>query len=389
MHTIRPAIHKMENQRIGEVVRLGIGKPDTIPLWFGESDIPTPSFICDAAQAAMAKGQTFYTHRRGLAPLRQEIGAYLQRLYNKDVNMERITVTGSGMTSIMIAVQCLVNNGDNIVAVSPIWPNISYAIQAMGAECRHVRLDSTNSEWQLDLDKLFAACDERTKAVFIASPGNPSGWVLPPSQQAEILGFCRQRYIWLIADEVYHRFDYTRGLSPSILDIASDDDPVFVIQSFSKSWAMTGWRLGWLIHPVTLGDRIGDLSAINNTCATTFVQQAGITALREGENFVATMVDYCRRGRDVVYSRLSAIEGVTVAYPHAGFYVFFSIAGMSDDLAFAKELFLETRVGLAPGSAFGPGNEGYLRLCIANNTDKLTVALDRIEQKLKSLRPAC
>ncbi|MDP6706736.1 MAG: pyridoxal phosphate-dependent aminotransferase [Alphaproteobacteria bacterium] len=380
MTPIRRAIADMPPQRIGAVSKLAVGDPDIIPLWFGESDLPTPDFIGEAAIQAIRDGHTRYVHKRGILPLREAIRDYMEAQWAIPLDLERVTVTGSGMTAIMIAVEFLVDNGDNVVMPSPVWPNIFYAVETMGGECRHVRLADGPDGWRLDLEQLFAACDERTKALFIASPSNPTGWMMTTDEQRAVLAFCRERGIWIIADEVYHRIVYDRAVSPSFLEVAEPEDALFVVHSFSKSWAMTGWRLGWIVHPAALGDRFGDLSGINNTGATSFVQHAGITAIREGDDFVAEMVDYCRRGRDFIFQRLAGIDRVRISRPEAAFYAFFSIDGLEDDLKFAQDLVLQSRVGLAPGTAFGPGNEGYLRLCFASAEDKLSEALDRMEQ---------
>ncbi len=385
MPVVRPAIAEMQTQRIGEVSRIGIGNPDVIPLWFGEPDLDTPEFIRQAAIDAMQAGQTRYVNKRGIPELRQAILDYTQTQFGVGLDPERITVTGSGMTAIMIATETLVNNGDNVVLVSPIWPNIFYCVQTMGGESRHVRLDQGENGWSLDLDKLFDACDERTKAIFIASPSNPTGWLMEPEQQRAVLDFCRERGIWIIADEVYHRIVYDRPVAPSFLSIAEPDDALYIVHSMSKAWCMTGWRCGWLVHPAELGDKMGDLSGINNTGSTSFVQHAAAVAIREGEDFVAEGVERSRRARDLVHQRLGGMERISLAAPKAAFYAFPQIVGLEDDLEFAKQLVREHQVGLAPGSAFGPGNEGYLRLCFAKSEEQLSAAMDRIEAGLKTL----
>ena len=387
MPTVRKAISDMQTQRIGEVSRIAIGDPDVIPLWFGEPDLDTPEFIRRAAIDAMQAGHTRYVNKRGIPELRQVILDYTRTHFGLDLEPERITVTASGMTAILMATETLVDNGDNVVMVAPIWPNIFYCTQTMGGESRYVRLDSTETGWQLDLDKLFDACDERTKAIFIASPSNPTGWLMEPEQQQEVLDFCRKRGLWIIADEVYHRIVYDRPVAPSFLSIAEPDDALYVVHSMSKAWCMTGWRCGWLVHPAELGDKMGDLSGINNTGATSFVQHAAAVALRDGEEFVAHGVERCRRGRDIVHQRLGGHDRITLAAPKAAFYAFPEIAGLTDDLAFAKQLVREHRVGVAPGSAFGPGNEGFLRLCFAKSDAQLSQAMDRIEAGLDRLLP--
>ena len=379
LQSIRTSIQNMEHQKIGAVARLGLGNPDVIPLWFGESDVPTPGFIIDAAKKAMDNGFTKYGDQRGHPHLRAALKSYTDNLYNIDVDIDRISAISSGMASIMIAVQCLVNNGDNVVAISPIWPNILHTVEIMGGHNKFARLDLTERGWTLDLDKLFATVDDRTKAIFIASPGNPSGWMASRDEQQAILDFARKKGIWIIADEVYARIVYDRSAAPSFLEIIEPDDRVFVVNSFSKSWAMTGWRLGWLIAPKDLSITLAEMNGYNNTGASAFVQQAGIAALTYGEDFIARMVERCRLGRDMMYQRLNALDAVNVVKPEAAFYSFFKIDGLEDSLGFAQDMVRDYKVGLAPGDAFGPNNESFLRLCFANDTKLLSQALDRIE----------
>lgn len=379
MQSIRTSIQNMEHQKIGAVSRLGLGDPDVLPLWFGESDVSTPDFVVEAAKQAMDDGFTRYGDQRGDPALRAALKTYTDNLYNIDVDIDRISAISSGMASIMIAIQCLVNNGDNVVAVSPIWPNILHTVEIMGGHNKFARLDLTERGWKLDLDKLFAAVDERTKAIFIASPGNPSGWMASREEQQAILEFAREKGIWIIADEVYARIVYDRPVAPSFLEIIEPDDRVFVVNSFSKSWAMTGWRLGWLIAPKDLSITLAEMNGYNNTGASAFVQKAGIAALNEGGGFVRHMVERCRLGRDMVYQRLSALDKVHIVRPNAAFYSFFEVDGLTDSLGFAQDMVRDYKVGLAPGNAFGPGNDSFLRLCFANDTKLLSQALDRIE----------
>jgi aspartate/methionine/tyrosine aminotransferase len=286
------------------------------------------------------------------------------------------------MTAIMIACQTLIDHGDNLVFVSPTWPNIFYTAQTLGGEARHVRLDNTDAGWKLDLEQLFAACDERTRAVFIASPSNPTGWVIDRDAQREILEFSRQRGIWIIADEVYHRIVYDGRTVPSFLQIAEPDDRLYVVHSMSKAWCMTGWRCGWLIHPSALATRMADLSGINNTGSTSFVQHGAAVAIRQGEPFIDRLVQHCKNGRDLVYQTLGSDPRIEMHNPTAAFYSFFRVHGVEDDLTFAQRLVQEKKVGLAPGSAFGPGNEGYFRLCFANTPEQLSKAMGGLQEFL-------
>lgn len=380
--TLRQTVLDMPRQKIGEVSRLGLGQPDTIPLWYGESDLPTPRFICDAAHQAMCAGRTFYTHKRGLPELRMALADYMSWLYGTGIDMERITVTMSGMAAIMLAMQAILETGDNTVNVTPVWPNCVHAAEVRGAEARRVPLESRNGVWRLDLDRLFAACDGRTRILFINSPGNPTGWMIEREEQQAILEFARERGIWIVADEVYARLVYDRPVAPSFLEIAGPEDPVLVVNSFSKSWAMTGWRIGWLTHPERIGEYLSSLIEYSTAAVPEFSQLAGRAAVTQGEPFVQEMRERCRRGRDIVVPRLKDIPRVTIDPPRAAFYAFFKVAGVSDSLDFAKRLFRETKVGLAPGAAFGPEGEGWLRLCFASDPARLETAMERIERFL-------
>lgn len=366
-----------------EVAAAALSNPRPIRMWFGESDLGTPEPIADAAVAALRAGQTFYAPRRGIPELRAAIAAYLGRHCGVALDVERVTVTASGMNAIMVALQATVDAGANVVVVSPIWPNVINAVLAVGAECREVRLRRRAGDWLLDLDALFDAVDDRTRAIFIASPGNPTGWICEAAEQAAILDFCRRRNIHLIADEVYQRIVYDRDVAPSFLTLdAAGDAPLFVVNSFSKNWAMSGWRLGWLVHPSHAAPLIGELNAVNNTGAATFVQHAGVEAIKNGEPFVERLRRYCARGRAIVAAGLADIPRAAAGHPAGAMYSFFSIDGIDDDLAFARRLAGATGVGLAPGSAFGAGNEGFFRLCFALDETTLRDAMHRLHDFL-------
>jgi aspartate aminotransferase len=380
---IRPEIEALEDSRIVEVWKLGFHTPDVIGLWVGEGDLPTPAFICDAAAEALKRGDTFYTHKRGIPELRQALIDYHQRIYRIRIADDRIAVTSAGMNAMMLAMECLVGPGDNAVCVTPVWPNIFATIEIMGATVRQLPLDPTPMGWQLDLERLFAACDERTRVIYLASPGNPSGWVMPRAQQQALLDFARKRGLWIVADEVYARLVYDGALAaPSFLELAEPDDALVVVNSFSKAWAMTGWRIGWMIMPARLTAVVDKLIEFNTSGAQPFLQRGCVAALQQGEPFVAEMVARYRSGRDLVLQRLGGMPRVHIVRPEAAFYTMFAVDGVTDSLAFAKRLVAETRVGLAPGSAFGPGGEGHLRLCFAASLDRLSQAMDRLEPAL-------
>jgi aspartate/methionine/tyrosine aminotransferase len=381
---LRPIVEAMPFSKIGQVAMAGLGDPAVIPLWFGESDLPTPAFIGEAAARALGAGHTFYTFKRGIPELRQAIAGYLARLYRRPMSAERVIVTSSGMSGIMFMAQALIEAGDNMVVLSPVWPNINDAVTVLGGEARAVALAPTEAGgWRLDLERLMAACDERTRAIFVNSPGNPTGWTMRREEQAELLVFARRRGLWLVADEVYGRIVYTgEAAAPSFLDLAEPEDRVVVINSFSKSWAMTGWRLGWLVAPKPIQDVADKIVEFNTSGAPTFLQHAAVTAITEGEDFIAAMVERCRIGRDLLVQGLQRFPRVRVAAPDGAFYAFARIEGMSDSLAFAREVLARAKVGVAPGAAFGLGGEGHLRLCFASAPERLAAALDRLAPML-------
>jgi aspartate/methionine/tyrosine aminotransferase len=379
---IRPAIDHLEDSKIVEVWKLGFTTPDVIGLWVGEGDQPTPAFICEAAAASLRAGETFYTYKRGIPELRQALAAYYKRLHGVAIADERIAITSAGMNAMMLVMETIVAPDDNVVVVTPVWPNIFATVEIMSGEVRQFALDSTPTGWRLDLERLLAACDQRTRAIYVASPGNPTGWVMPAEQQAALLAFCRSRGIWLVADEVYARLIYDRPVAPSFIEHAAPDDPLFVVNSFSKTWAMTGWRVGWLIMPTGLAPIFDKLLEYNTSGGQAFLQRGCVAAIEQGEPYVAETVARYRAARDLVVQRLAAMRRVTVTRPEAAFYVMLHVDGMGNALDFAKRLVTEARVGLAPGSAFGAGGEGFLRLCYASSLPRLSQAMDRLETML-------
>ena len=389
---IRAQIRQLDLSGIMKISALGLGNPDILPLWFGETDLVTPKFIRDAATAALEDGKTFYTHARGILPLREALADFHKRTSGADISPERITVPGAAMLAVTCALQSVVETGDNIVIVAPIWPNIFQAARIVGAEPRLVRLDEDWSagKWKLDLEKLFAACDARTKAFFLASPGNPTGWMLTVAEQKQILEFARERGIAIISDEVYGTLVYDgTPHAPSFLSIAAPDDAVFVIGSFSKPWAMTGWRIGWVVHPAELAVPMGVLAQANNTGSSHFLQYGALAALSpEGEKFRGELLARCAKGRDIVESFLKNQNRIRWMKPDGAFYGFLYVDGLKDSLKFAKQMVRNEKVGVSPGAAFGlgdPRDDAYLRICFAQDQAKLAEGLGRIAEAVGKL----
>ena len=381
---LRPTIEGLPSSKIREIAHAGMGRDDIIPLWFGEPDTPTPSFICDAAARALAAGDTFYQPNPGIAELRAVLAEYMNRLYATRLTRQNVIVSASAMNALMLVMQALVDPGDVVVSTTPSWPNLPAVPLILSSEIRQVPLSPGNAGWRLDLDRLFDACDARTRVIFLNSPNNPTGWMMSSEQQKDVLAFARRRGIWIVSDEVYARIVYDRRHAPSFLEQAEPDDRVIVVNSFSKTWSMTGWRLGWITAPASLGPSFEMLTEYNIAGPPGFVQRAGIVAVRDGEPFVDEIVARYRAARDLVLERVDSIPRLSLPRPEAAFYAFIGVDGMADSVAFAKDLLLRTGVGLAPGAAFGEGGDDYLRLCFAATAPLLERAFDRFGDYLTS-----
>lgn len=378
----RPSVHGLQPSLIRKLANSAIGRTDVIPLWFGEPDRPTPQFIRDAAKAAMDAGQTFYQANLGICELRQALAGYMNDLHQTSLDMDNITVTPSGMSAVAIALQCIIAEGDAVALPAPVWPNLPSIAEILGAEIVRVPLRPFNNRWRLDLDELFAACRQHTRALLLNSPNNPTGWMLEDEEQQVILDFCRQRGIWLIADEVYNRIVYDRACAPSFADKVTDEDQYMIINSFSKSWAMTGWRLGWLTAPKSLTSALEMVTEFNFSCVFAPTQMAGVAALQGGEPFIRSSIERYRAALETVMSAFAAWPRITFPLPQAAFYAFFAVDGVGDSFAFAQEVLNKAGVGLAPGAAFGAEGEGYLRLCFAADVDLLQRALRQMKPLL-------
>lgn len=378
MYDLRPSIAGLPASPITQIADYGRGRPGLIPLWFGEGDLATPEPIVEAGVRALRDGRVFYTWQRGLPALRDALSAYLERVHGTAVAVDRITVTSSGMTAIMMTVQALLDPGDEVVVVSPVWPNIAAAVRVAGGTVRPVAMTLGESGWSLDLEALTAACGPRTRAIFVNSPGNPTGWVMEREEMAALVAFARPRGLWIIADEVYARLVYDRPAAPSFLEVTEPEDRLVVINSFSKNWSMTGWRLGWIVAPAALGETLADLVQFSTSGTPEFVQHAGLAALEIGEPYVAELVERCRTARDLVCGALAALPRVRVRPPAGAFYAFFTVEGETDSVALARRVVDEAGVGLAPGVAFGAGGDGALRLCYAGGLDRIGEAVRRI-----------
>lgn len=377
---LREPIRLLPESGIVEAVNYGRDREGLIPLWAGEGDEPTPRFICDAAERSLHAGETFYTYQRGIPELREALARYHSRLYSRNFEMEEFFVTGSGMQAMQVAVQAVVGAGDDVIVPTPGWPNIYGAAQVAGARCIYVPLKNVEGKWIDDVDAIIGAWTPKTRAIFVNSPGNPSGVVASREDLIRLRDFARDKGLWIIADEVYGRFYYDGGVAPSFLDICTPEDQLIVVNTFSKNWAMTGWRVGWIVAPPALGQVMENLVQYSTSGVPIFSQRACVVALEEGEEFLLAQVARAHQARDMVCAGLSACERVVLAPPDGAFYLFFGIEGETDSRALALKLIDEANVGLAPGSAFGPAGEGYLRLCFAGSHERLEEAVTRLVQ---------
>ena len=382
---MRQAIARLQGSLIREIANAGLGRADVLAFWFGESDEVTPEVIRRAAIASLERGETFYSHNLGLPELREDLARYTSSLH-PPVDAGRIVVTSGGVSGLMLAAQALVDPGDEVVVVTPVWPNLVAQPAIMGATVRCVALKPIDGAWTLDVDELLAAVTPRTKMLVVNAPNNPTGWTLTRAEQQRLLDHCRVTGTWLLADEVYERlyFEPTdNACAPSFLDIASPDDRLVVAHSFSKSFLMTGWRLGWLVVPAPLVDALGKLIEFNTSCASVFTQRAALAALAHREQITPAIVAHLRTCRDTLVPLLAAIPGVQVAVPRGGMYAFFRIEGFDDSLAVARRLVTEAGLGLAPGAAFAPEAAGWLRWCFAaKDTSRLAEGVRRLRRWL-------
>ncbi len=380
MHEARPAVRSLAASKIRELFNAGLGRTDILPFWVGEPDEPTPQFIRQAGIDSIAAGETFYTHNLGIPEIREALAAYVSRLH-RPVTLDQVALTSAGVNALMLATQLLVDPGERVVEVVPLWPNLQEIPRILGAHVETVALTFSPNGWRLDLDLLFKSLTPKTRALYLNSPNNPTGWTVTREEQKVILDHCRRHGIWIFADDAYERLYYEgNGIAPSFLDISDPQDRVISTNTFSKTWLMPGWRLGWLVVPAELTADLGKLIEYNTSCAPVFVQRAGVAALKEGEPVVARTVARFRKARDFLVRELNAIDGITAALPSGTMYAFLRVRGVADSLDFCKRLVRDVGLGLAPGSAFGPSGEGFVRWCFAASEDRLAEGVERLRR---------
>ncbi|NMN73400.1 pyridoxal phosphate-dependent aminotransferase [Rhizobium sp. 57MFTsu3.2] len=363
---------------IVEVVNYARGRDGLLPLWVGEGDLSTPDFINKAAIEALSSGETFYTYQRGIPELRQALSDYYARHFDLSLPVEHFYVTGSGMQAIQIAVQALTSPGDELVYLTPAWPNIAAALEIAGARSVGVQLTFEGGKWAVDLDRIAAAITPKTRGLFINTPSNPTGWTATKHDLAAILALARKHDLWIMADEIYARYYFAGGRAPSFLDVMEPDDKVMFVNSFSKNWSMTGWRVGWIVAPPQTGQVIENLIQYSTSGVAQFMQRGAVAALNEGDSFVQSNIDKARRSRDILCDALIATNRVETLKPDGALYAFLKIDGVTDSRKAAIDIVDKTGVGLAPGAAFGAGGELFLRACFLRDPAQIQMAADRL-----------
>ncbi|WP_181706310.1 pyridoxal phosphate-dependent aminotransferase [Chthonobacter rhizosphaerae] len=377
---------------IVEVMVHGFNKPGIVPLWAGEGDLPTPPFISEAATRSLAAGETFYTMQTGIPELRAALAAYSDRvhggLFGRPFSPERFIVTNGGMHAIQLALAAFAGPGDEVLIPTPAWPNFDGATRVRGATPVEVPMTLGNSGWVLDVDRLAAAVTPRTKVLFVNSPSNPTGWTADRETLKALLDLSRRHGFWIVADEIYGRFHFKDGggVAPSFHDIIEEDDRVVFVNTFSKNWGMTGWRIGWLEVPPALVGTFVNLIQYSSSGTAVFMQRAGIAALEHGESFVAHQVARVAKGIGIVSDALASTSRVRFARPDGAFYIFFAIDGEPDTRRLGLRLVDEANVGIAPGTAFGGAGAGFMRICVARGEERLRTASDRLKHWLETTK---
>ena len=375
---LRPEALGAPESGIVEVMNYGRTREGMIPLWAGEGDVPTPAFITEAATRSLAAGETFYTWQRGIPDLREALARYHANLFGKPFEPDRFFVTQGGMHALQLCVRMVAGRGDEVIVPSPAWPNFPAAIGVAGATPVMVPQIYADDGWKLDRQRIADAVTPRTRGIFINSPSNPTGWVATPDDLAFVLDLARRHGLWIFADEIYTRFHYAGGRAPSFRDIRTPEDRIFFTDTFSKNWAMTGWRMGWIEAPAELGQTIENLVQYSTSGVAAFMQRAGVAALERGEGFVQHQIARAREGRDIVVNGLGATGKVRFAPVNGAFYLFFKVDGKPDVRRLGLEIVDAANVGLAPGTAFGAGGEGFMRLCFLRSPDQLRTATQRL-----------
>jgi hypothetical protein len=334
----------------------------------------------------MNDGCTFYSENAGLPSLREAIAEKYVALHQIDLDpANEIFITASGVQALNVSIRCAIDPGDEAIVLTPNWPNGSAMVTLFGGHPKEIPLAWRDGRYEIDMAALEKALSPRTRLLIYASPSNPLGWIANPAEQQVLLDFCRQNKLWLLADEVYERIYYDGKVAPSILRLCNREDAVIVVQSLSKTYCMTGWRLGWVVSRRDLVKKASPLNEFIVSHAASMIQRAGESALKQGEQDVLAMVKSLKEKVRFCFEAFQSMNGVSVGKPEGAFYLFPRIDGPEDSFSFALKLLKDTRVAVAPGMAFGNGGEGAVRICCAADMDILEEAMERIDKYITKM----
>jgi aspartate/methionine/tyrosine aminotransferase len=381
---LRPEARLAPVSGIEAVMNYGRTRPGLIPLWAGEGDLPTPDFINAAAMRGLAAGETFYTWQAGIPELREALARYHKRHFGMEFSPDEFIVTIGGMQAIVLALQATTGGGDEAIYLEPAWPNFAAAAGVAGATPVPVPLEEGDNGWYCDIARVEAAITPRTKAIFVNTPANPTGWTADTETLKALLDLARRKGLWIIADEIYALFHYGGHRAPSFMDIMEPEDRILFVNTFSKNWAMTGWRIGWLRTHPSLGRMFENLIQYSSSGVAQFLQRGAIAALDDGDAFLARQVGQAEAARDLVCRKLAETGKVRFSAPSGAFYLFFTVDGVKDSEKAAFDIVDKANVGLAPGNAFGKAGEGYLRLCFHRRLDHVEDAANRLAEWIRT-----
>lgn len=378
---LREEILNVAESPMVQIATIAESMPGSLKLCYGESDLPTPAFICRALDEAARGGHTFYTHTAGYPELREAIAAKVFELHRVRYGVPEIMATVGGTMAIYAAMRAHLGRGDNVVIISPAYAIYANAAIMSGAEPRPAPLELSGRRFALDLDRVRAAIDANTRMLIVNSPSNPTGWVISDDEQRAMAELAERHSLVILADEVYERLIYDgRPVAPSFARVDGLRHRLVIVNSFSKTYHMTGWRLGWAQGSERTIKAMYQAVEFMTSNPAAMVQQAGIVALRDGEADVEHLRLHYQARRDQVMAALASLDGVSLPEPQGAFFAFPRFSVVKDSAAFTSALVSETGVALAPGVGFGKDGEGFVRMCFASSEATVGEALDRLRR---------
>ena len=360
---------------------------DMISFTIGEPDFLTPPNIVEAAKKALTEGKVKYAPNAGLLELREAVSRDLFRTHGVHYDPEKeIVITPSGMETLRLAAMAILDDDDEMIVNDPCWANHPNHSKMAHGKPVMVPVHEKNNFFY-DLEELETYLTPKTKAILLNTPNNPTGAVMSQEELCGFCDFCKKHDLIVISDEVYYNiiFDGLKFCSPAMVE--GMKERVLISQSFSKTYAMTGWRLAFAAGPADIMEAMGRLNENSISCVNTFVQWAGIEALEGTREHIDAMVTEFQNRRDIIYEGINAIDGLSCVKPRGAFYAFVNIqgTGLSSE-EFATRLLEEKHVGLVPGTGFGASGEGFVRISYATSTENIREGIRRIGEFVKELK---